>query len=45
MTNDRFLNDIDAAKKKEVLELSAGFPMEIFESYKMIKRTDKMKTI
>ena len=43
MTNDRFLNDIDAAKKKEVLELSAGFPMEIFESYKMIKRTDKIK--
>lgn len=40
MTEDQFLNNRDKVKKQEVIDLSTEFPQEIFESYKMIKRTD-----
>lgn len=43
MTEDQFLNNRDKVKKQEVIDLSTEFPQEIFESYKMIKRTDKIK--
>lgn len=43
MTGDKFLNDTDNATKSQVIELSSNYPSEIFESYKMIKRTDKIK--
>lgn len=43
MTGDNFLNDTDNATKNQVVELSSNYPPEIFESYKMIKRTDKIK--
>lgn len=43
MTEDQFLNNRDKVKKQEVIDLSTEFPQEIFESYKMVKRTDKIK--
>jgi hypothetical protein len=43
MTSDNFLNDADSQTKSQVIERSSKYPPEIFESYKMIKRTDKMR--